>query len=96
MTEAVSRARAAAINRDAPRWVASVTAQQWRKAYVATSDLLTEYLRAVRQREDGTEIAAYVVQHALDLVGHGIVQFADPAVAVIRVRKCGAARMKRW
>ena len=62
--------------------IARMTPADWRRAFEQTVTLTDQQITQARTRTDGTEIAAYLLAHGLDVVAHGIGLFngahADP------------------
>ena len=58
-----------------PQRIMRMTSQEWRKGFEHTITLLNSQVDEARTRTDGTEIAAYILQHGLDVIAHGIALF---------------------
>lgn len=59
-----------------PARAARLTDRQWRRAWSGATEVLADYTQAARRREDGTEIAAYLLDRMLDLTAYALTEFA--------------------
>ncbi|OLV20154.1 hypothetical protein [Deinococcus marmoris] len=55
---------------------ARLTDREWRRAWISAMDVLTVHTTAARKREDGSEIAAYLLDRTLDLTSFALTEFA--------------------
>ncbi|KQQ99820.1 hypothetical protein [Deinococcus sp. Leaf326] len=59
-----------------PERAARLNPLQWQRAWLRSSELVADVVEAAMKRDDGTDLAAMLLDHSLNLIAYGITEFA--------------------